>query len=416
MLATSQTVSRRLPRFDRPAIRSHRDREDTDERRLKKLRKNKLKYLQRKAAGLCSHGRCPARADPGHTHCQTHLQTMAVRALERRNDRIAQSLCIHCGVRPPFWGRRCVICRQDFAKHPLPYGARRALRLYRQAEERRRLELIRKEAQVEARKLLASGRADGKAGETLRLYMGLDDGKWLSYRQIGGLLNLSGEFVRQLLLPAKIALSQTLSNRIPWRPLEQPLPNRKRETVSFPKTTCTHRKGAALRIRDDGSYPYEECGLSNVLLFGLTLRRCQGRKREAVSIPRVADLNIILARAVLLKHTALSGRELRFLRTVAGISAATLAEQLNVTLKTIVTWEESETLRGPNDLAARMVVAALSFGEDVGAEMLKLLKGIRRRNTTSHEIRAQWIHAEELWVLTSDHASCQPIAAGAGDA
>jgi len=396
MVGTSQTVPQESPRYNRGAIRLHEDLKGSDEARLKKLGRKKLGYRKRRAAGLCTHGRCPERAESGHAHCRKHLQAMANHATERRNDRIAQDLCVRCGERPPFWGRRCVICRQELGKNPLPYGARRALRLYREAEHCHRSELIRREAQLEARKLLANGKIRGKAGEALRLYMGLDDGKWRTYREIGSILKVSGERVRQLLLPSKIELSEAPSGRARWGPLTRPDSNGKCGSRPCPKATCTHRK--ALRISDDGSYQYKESGLPSVLLFGMTAHRCQGCQVETVVIPRVSDLNRTLAREILLKPTLLTGRELRFLRIAAGLSPASLAQLLEVTFRTILTWEDSETLRGPNDIAARMVVAALIFGVGVCVELFKLVKDIRKRNRKAPEIRAQWLQAERRWV------------------
>jgi transcriptional regulator with XRE-family HTH domain len=97
----------------------------------------------------------------------------------------------------------------------------------------------------------------------------------------------------------------------------------------------------------------------------------------------------------------MTGTELRFLRKVAELSPVAFAEKLGVTFHTIITWEQSETLRGPNDLAARTVVAAVSFGEDVCVELFKLHKAIQKRDPRSSEISAQWLQAEGRWTVTS---------------
>src|SRR6266446_2665938 len=95
-------------------------------------KKHQRQYQQRKAAGLCTKTGCAAKAASGHTHCGQHLQRMSRDNKERYERRADQALCIYCGERPQFWGVRCLICRQRFAQHPLPLGARRALRLYRE--------------------------------------------------------------------------------------------------------------------------------------------------------------------------------------------------------------------------------------------------------------------------------------------
>ncbi len=82
----------------------------------------------------------------------THIaKSICVRSLSARKNNTrkecAKDSAFYCGTRPGFWGVRCVICRQKFSKHPLPYGARRALRLYSQAEAQHRVE----QDQVEVR-------------------------------------------------------------------------------------------------------------------------------------------------------------------------------------------------------------------------------------------------------------------------
>jgi transcriptional regulator with XRE-family HTH domain len=97
--------------------------------------------------------------------------------------------------------------------------------------------------------------------------------------------------------------------------------------------------------------------------------------------------------------------ELRFLRTVAGLSAVALADELEVTFNTILTWETCEALRYPNDLALRMVIATLSFGEDLYAEVIRVPKAILNRATEPPEISAQWLQNEERRVLMNDEVS-----------
>jgi hypothetical protein len=144
---------------------------------------------------------------------------MSKRNKELYTKRMREGLCIYCGTRPGFWGVRCVICRQRFAKHPLPYGARRALRLYREAEKKREREQIEVEARHAVRKLLASGDINGKQAKALRLYAGVDDGKWRTYVEVGNAMQISKERVRQLLVLSKIALAPILGDRVPWGPV-----------------------------------------------------------------------------------------------------------------------------------------------------------------------------------------------------
>jgi DNA-binding XRE family transcriptional regulator len=110
---------------------------------------------------------------------------------------------------------------------------------------------------------------------------------------------------------------------------------------------------------DHEFYLYDDCGSPNVVLSGLTVEDCRACNSETISIPRLLDLHRELARAILLKPAALTGREFRFLRAVAGLSTTPFAEHLGVTTQTIQAWERCEALRYLNDLGARVVIASL---------------------------------------------------------
>ena len=210
MLGSLQSVQPELSSSN-GAVSSGQKHKSSNDYRRNRLRRNKLIYQKRKAVGLCGYGRCTNQAEGAHTLCQKHLRLVAERAKERLAQRRAQGLCTYCGERPQFWGRNCIICRQVFATDPLPFGARRALRLHREAE----VKLVLKQKQREVAKLLATGRVEGKQAEALRLYMGLDKGRPRSYAEVGKLMKLSRERVRQLLLPFKLIQRSAL--RAPGR-------------------------------------------------------------------------------------------------------------------------------------------------------------------------------------------------------
>jgi hypothetical protein len=405
ILGTSRTIRRELPLSHRAVIPPQRDQKRRDAFRPRKAKLKTVRYRKRKATGLCTHGHCPTKAEPGHTHCRKHLQAMVQRASERRRERIVQGLCLYCGKRPQFWGRRCIICRQLFAKDPLPSGARRALRLYREAEKRSVPEQIRREAQAEARKLLASGKVYGRSAEALRLYMGLDDGKWRSHGEVGGLMNLSAERVRQLLEPSKRTLIARLSGRVPWRTLKDHESNGDVKMDTSLSTACTRCNNIALKIVDHESYLYEDCGLPNVVLSGLSIDHCQACNSETVSLPRIPDLRRELAKTVLLKPAALTGREFRFLRAVAGLSTLLFAEQLGIVTQTIQAWERCEALRYLNDLGARVVIASLIAPDEDWSPIFKILSSIKDRRSEADRLSAQWVREDAHWVVTLPGAS-----------
>jgi DNA-binding transcriptional regulator YiaG len=369
--------------------------------RFRDLDKKKIKYRKRRADGLCAYGYCPEKAEPGHAQCQRHLQKMRARAIERRKERIAEGICISCGERPQFWGLKCILCRTVRSNNPLPYGARRALRLHREAEEKRHKLEVQREVREVALQLLTSNQFPGKSAEALRLYAGFDNGQWRTYRQVGQLMNLSGERVRQMILPLKRRLEAERTHCVPNA-------TRKRNESGIPRTTATRSSTRcsscdidASRILKDGSYSYMEPGLPKVVLLGLNAYRCKACNQKAVSICRKTDLHGLLAKAVLRKPGLLTGAEARFLRVFAVQSTSIFAEELGVTTPTLLAWERAERLRYRDDLCVRIISAALSRNEYCSNNTFVVARAIRETNTEPYEIRAVWNEDEKRWLLMS---------------
>jgi len=93
------------------------------------------------------------------------------------------------------------------------------LRLYREADQKRELEQRQTDARFAIRKLLATRTISGDHARALKLYAGLDGGPWRSYSQVGKLMKISKERVRQLLYPSKIVLTAGLAGNAPWPPV-----------------------------------------------------------------------------------------------------------------------------------------------------------------------------------------------------
>ena len=166
---------------------------------------------------MCTFPSCTERAEPARHGCHWHLRDAARRAAEIRARRNAEGLCVRCGKRPKFWGVRCIICRQPNGRSPLPPCALKAIRLHRKAEAQLESNRRKERAREAARALLASGKVPDRAGQALRLYVGLDGHQWRSYHQIAKLMKLSRERVRKLLLPSKFVLEVELAGKVPWR-------------------------------------------------------------------------------------------------------------------------------------------------------------------------------------------------------
>lgn len=176
-----------------------------------KKRAARRAYQKRKEAGLCSYSGCPRKAKSGRTLCHTHLQRMSRDNKQRNRIRKKQGLCVSCGIRPPFWGRRCVICRQVSAKNAdvLPRGARRALRLYREAARKFEIEQTHVEKRFSARRLLVTENLPLLQARALTLHLGLDRQIVRSYAEVGVMMRISRERVRQLLAPSNLILARS---------------------------------------------------------------------------------------------------------------------------------------------------------------------------------------------------------------
>jgi DNA-binding XRE family transcriptional regulator len=317
-----------------------------------------------------------------------HLRAMRARALQRRTKRIDSGLCTSCGVRPGFWGRLCVACRDSRGFKPLPRAALAALRLHRKTETEQRLQEVKVLTSRAAEALLTSGRVHGRAAEALAFYVGFDNREWRSYRQIGELMEITAERVRQLLLPSKVILASILSD-VPWLPAE---------STEVPKSSdlypCRH---ITQIVRDGQPIKYDNSDL-DVWLLGLNIPSCQSCGSFAPNIPEVAELNKIIAANILLQKRAVTGGELRFLRRLAGLGPTALAESLGLSRLTIINWETLERIKVVNDIAIRVVLGRHIFG----ATFRPSLVSRTEERTNNGRITIRWLSSAAQWSAVNE--------------
>jgi DNA-binding transcriptional regulator YiaG len=89
------------------------------------------------------------------------------------------------------------------------------------------------------------------------------------------------------------------------------------------------------------SYHYRACGLDNVILEGLAVGEDDAGE-TIVTIPAIGRLHKVIATMVITKTHALTGKELRFLRTELGLTQTELANVLRREALTISRWERGE--------------------------------------------------------------------------
>ena len=143
------------------------------------------------------------------------------------------------------------------------------------------------------------------------------------------------------------------------------------------------------------AYRYYESGLTNVVLFGVTLHRCKSCGAEYISIPDLEGLHRALAVAIISKDGRLTPAEVRFLRKSLGWSGADFARKFHVSPSAVSRWE-SETSRTlmskANELRLRDMVAHGKKIDDYEKHMEKIsLEEIStaKRYTLTHE-RKSW--------------------------
>lgn len=358
-----------------------------------------LRYQRKTVAGLCSSGACSAKAKAGYTLCDSHLRQMLRNVTDLYKRRAEQRLCLRCGSRPQFWGKRCVICRQMVSKDPLPRGARAALRKYRALEQQGSVEARREAVRIAARELIARGGLKEGEKEAVRLYFGLEDNAWRTLEQVAQLMHVSAQRVYQLLMPSKTILASSLANA-PWRSAKR---TRKRgisvELLSIGDnfSSCRHSRGKFLQGKSAIRKPY---GLSTVVLEGLPIFRCSECGEEKLRIPQEQELYDILARALLCKPDTLSGKELRFLRSVAGMNLAEFAESLQVTTQTLQRWETLRAMSFVNEIASRVVIASIILDDEDSCQLFTIPEKVRDGIPKPGVIMAEWIEGTRRWRLS----------------
>lgn len=120
-------------------------------------------------------------------------------------------------------------------------------------------------------------------------------------------------------------------------------------------------------------YHYVECGLDNVIIEGVEITQ-DANGEEVVCIPAIGKLHKVIAEGILRHEGAMSGKELRFLRTEMGMTQAELGQLLHRDAQTIARWEKGET---PIDGAADTLIRQLA-AEKLGIDLHMKVEDLAR--------------------------------------
>lgn len=154
--------------------------------------------------------------------------------------------------------------------------------------------------------------------------------------------------------------------------------------------------------KKEGTYPYHESGLKNVLLVNIPMYQCPSCHSSEVEIPCMEELHLLLAFLIVLQPQPLKAEEVRYLRKHVGYSQEELANFLGVTRVSIARWESGRAIRKDQDKHLRRW-----YLQKKGEELKKLPEVHRILSTL-----VDWMPLEtkkrERRLRVEDWAPCPP--------
>ncbi len=118
-------------------------------------------------------------------------------------------------------------------------------------------------------------------------------------------------------------------------------------------------------------YRYTECGLDNVFIEGIEAG-VDDDGDEVLYIPAVNALHKTIARGIVESESGVTGQELRFLRTMMGLTQAELAKHVHHDAQSVARWEKNRTpIQPASEIVIRLLaVEKLKLGERGSVEQI----------------------------------------------
>ncbi|MBI3447401.1 MAG: helix-turn-helix domain-containing protein [Acidobacteria bacterium] len=153
----------------------------------------------------------------------------------------------------------------------------------------------------------------------------------------------------------------------------------------------------ARRTTRRSPYHYRISGLDNVFLVGITVYSCAKCGSRSPVIPRIMELQGLIAQELTRKRSRLSGRELRFLRTNAGFPARQFASLLGVSPEHLSRIENGKIrqLGTTADKLARFISATKADRENVHQELMKMADSLRSKRSIPKSRNPTFLIGEE---------------------
>lgn len=146
-------------------------------------------------------------------------------------------------------------------------------------------------------------------------------------------------------------------------------------------------------VESQENYHYRECGLDNVTLLGITVRKCPECGNLMPLIPNIEGLHDALARAIINKDGPLAAPEVIFLRKSLGWSGTDFARHMLCDKAQISKWEHGAPMSKAYDLLLREKVASGKKITDYHSADLTLQKRVQPHPFKLQLQRRRWREA-----------------------
>ena len=142
------------------------------------------------------------------------------------------------------------------------------------------------------------------------------------------------------------------------------------------------------------NYHYQECGLSNVTLVGIVVRKCPVCGNAMPRITNIEGLHDSIAHALINKAERLMAQEIVFLRKYLGWSGADFAKNMHCDRSQISKWEHGKVeMSKPYELLLREMVASGKKIEDYQRHEAAKNKTFKTRSILLHLQEQIWKEA-----------------------
>jgi transcriptional regulator with XRE-family HTH domain len=135
-----------------------------------------------------------------------------------------------------------------------------------------------------------------------------------------------------------------------------------------------------------GDYLFVESGLNNVTLHGVELLKCPQCGSVTPVLSKINRLMRLIARALVLKPSELTGKEIRFLRKYMGLTGERFGKKLGLTKEHVSRIEnDKHQVGGQTDRLIRyLAISASSSLQHDMKQLLELLDTIKKDRHQEH--------------------------------